>query len=67
MNNDSLDEARDADGYIEIDFKTFESPVENLFAVGPCNVGQGQVIIAAGQGMVAAMEIHERILTDLGI
>ena len=67
LNNESLSVSRDSDGYIEVDFKTFESSVLNLFAVGPCNVGQDQVIIAAGQGAVAALEIHDRILTKLGI
>ena len=67
LNNESLEVGRDAEGYIEIDYKTFESSVPNLFAVGPCNVGQDQVIIAAGQGAVAAMEIHDRILTGMGI
>jgi thioredoxin reductase (NADPH) len=67
LNNETLGIARDGDGYIKIDYKTFESSVPNLFAVGPCNVGQDQVIIAAGQGAVAAMEIHDRALTKRGI
>jgi thioredoxin reductase (NADPH) len=53
--------------FIKVDFKTFESSVENLFAIGPCNEGPDQAIIAAGEGALAASAIHSRILTDSGI
>lgn len=55
------------EGFIKVDWRHFESSVKNLFAVGPCNDGPDQAIIAAGEGALAAMEIHNRILTDLGI
>jgi thioredoxin reductase len=67
LNNPTLTLSRDPDGYIMVNFETLESSVENLYAVGPCNNGQDQVIIAAGQGATAAMDIHDRILTKLGI
>lgn len=58
---------RTPDGYLKIDYKTFETSVPNLFAVGPCNEGPDQVMISAGQGVSAAMEIHRRVLTEQGI
>lgn len=64
---DNIQLRRDTEGYIEVDFKTLESSVPNLFAVGPCNSGEDQVMVAAGQGTVAALHIHEHILTDRGI
>jgi thioredoxin reductase (NADPH) len=58
---------RDRDGFIEVNFRTFESSIPNLFAVGPCNNGPDQVIIAGGEGALAAFQIHGRILTEAGI
>jgi thioredoxin reductase (NADPH) len=58
---------RDEDGYITVNFETLETSVVNLFAVGPCNTGPDQVMVAAGQGVSAAMEIHRRILTEKSI
>lgn len=49
-------------GFIKVDWQTFESSVSNLFAVGPCNEGPDQAIIAAGQGAMAALEVHRRIV-----
>jgi thioredoxin reductase (NADPH) len=67
LNNDTLAVDRDSDGYIKVNFETLESSVPSLFAVGPCNTGEDQVVIAAGQGASAAMVIHDRILTNMGI
>ncbi len=67
LNAETLVVDRDQDGYIKVNFETLESSVPNLFAVGPCNTGPDQIIIAAGQGASAAMVIHDRILTNLGI
>ena len=58
---------RDEKGFIKVDFKTLESSIPNLFAVGPCNEGRDQAIVAAGQGATVAEEIHLRILKDLGL
>jgi thioredoxin reductase len=55
------------EGFIAVDWRTFESSVANLFAVGPCNDGPDQAIIAGGEGALAAMEIHRRILAEAGI
>jgi len=55
---------RNEGGFIKVDFKTFESSLKNLFAVGPCNDGPDQAVIAAGQGAMAALEIHKRIITE---
>ncbi len=55
------------EGFIRVDCQTYESSVKNLFAVGPCNDGPDQAIIAAGEGATAAMEIHRRILSAHGI
>ncbi len=51
--------------FIKINWQTFESSVPNLFAVGPCNEGPDQAVIAAGQGAMAALEIHRRIVDRL--
>lgn len=67
LDTESMRLRRNTEGYIEVDFKTFESSVPNLFAVGPCNTGEDQVMVAAGQGTVAALQIHDQILTDRGI
>lgn len=50
------------EGFIKIDWRTFETSMQNLFAVGPCNEGPDQAIISAGQGAMAALEIHKRIV-----
>jgi thioredoxin reductase len=55
------------EGFIKINWQTFESSQSNLFAVGPCNEGPDQVAISAGEGAMAAMEIHRRILAAKGI
>ncbi len=55
------------EGFIKVNFRTFETSVKNLFAIGPCNEGPDQVMIASGQGATAAIEIHDRILAELGI
>ncbi len=53
--------------FIKVEGHTYESSVKNLFAVGPCNEGPDQAIVAGGQGALAAMEIHRRILATKGI
>jgi thioredoxin reductase (NADPH) len=67
LDTESMQVERNEEGYLEVDFKTMETSVENLFAVGPCNCGPDQVMVAAGQGVVAAMEVHERVLAGMGI
>ncbi len=48
--------------FIKVDWRTFETSVKNMFAVGPCNEGPDQAIIASGEGALAAIEIHRRIM-----
>lgn len=58
---------RNDDGYINVDFESLETSEPNIYAVGPCNSGPDQVMVAAGQGVSAAMSIHRQILTERGI
>jgi len=53
---------RDAHGFKYIVSREFESSLEGLFIVGPLNSGQDQVVIAAGEGAAAAIEINRRML-----
>jgi len=53
---------RDAHGFKYVVSREFESSLEGLFIVGPLNTGQDQVVIAAGEGAVAAIEINRRFL-----
>jgi len=53
---------RDVHGFKYVVSREFESSLEGLFIVGPLNSGQDQVIIAAGEGAVAALEINRRLL-----
>lgn len=52
------------EGFLKVDWYTLETSVKNLFAVGPCNDGPDQAIIAAGQGAMAALEIHRRLVDN---
>lgn len=67
LDEGSINIERNENGFIEVNFRTFESSIQNLFAIGPCNNGPDQAIIAGGEGALAAIEIHERILRDNGI
>ena len=65
MNDEFLKELklkRDAHGFKYIVSREFESSLDGLYIVGPLNTGQDQVVIAAGEGAVAALEINRRIL-----
>ena len=42
----------------------YESSLPGLYIVGPLNTGQDQVVIAAGEGATAAIEINKRLLED---
>ena len=43
---------------------TYESSLKGLYIVGPLNQGQDQVVIAAGEGAVAAIDINKRLLEE---
>jgi thioredoxin reductase (NADPH) len=40
----------------------YESSLPGLYIVGPLNTGQDQVVIAAGEGATAAIDINKRLL-----
>ncbi len=69
LNDDFLKELklkRDAHGFKYIVSRELESSLDGLYIVGPLNTGQDQVVIAAGEGATAALEINRRILqTDM--
>lgn len=53
---------KDRDGFKYIVSSTYESSLSGLYIVGPLNQGNDQVVIAAGEGAVAAIEIKKRLL-----
>lgn len=62
LDQETIPVKRDGRGFIKINWRTFESSVTGLYAVGPCNDGPDQAIIAGGQGALAALAIHQQIL-----
>jgi len=59
---DGLSPKKDANGFKYVVNNYYESSVGGLFIVGPLNTGNDQVIIAAGEGAVAAIEVNKRLL-----
>jgi thioredoxin reductase (NADPH) len=55
---------RDAEGFKYVVNASYESSLRGLYIVGPLNTGQDQVVIAAGEGAVAAIDINKRLLED---
>ncbi|MBI5204958.1 MAG: NAD(P)/FAD-dependent oxidoreductase [Nitrospirae bacterium] len=53
---------KDRDGFKYIVSSTYESSLSGLYIVGPLNQGNDQVVIAAGEGAVAAIDIKKRLL-----
>lgn len=53
---------RDRKGFKFIVNNSYESSLNGLYIVGPLNQGNDQVIIAAGEGAVAAIDIKKRLL-----
>lgn len=53
---------RDLKGFKYIVNQVYESSLSGLYIVGPLNQGNDQVVIAAGQGAVAAIDIKKRLL-----
>jgi thioredoxin reductase (NADPH) len=53
---------RDQQGFKFIVNQNYESSVSGLYIVGPLNQGQDQVVIAAGEGATAAIDIKKRLL-----
>lgn len=57
-----LDLRRDAKAFKYVTNHNFESSLSGLYIVGPLNTGHDQVVIAAGEGAVAAIDINHRLL-----
>ncbi|MFZ5998407.1 MAG: NAD(P)/FAD-dependent oxidoreductase [Nitrospirota bacterium] len=57
-----LDLKKDAQGFKYVVSSTYESSLSGLYIVGPLNTGNDQVVIAAGEGAVAAIDINKRLL-----
>jgi thioredoxin reductase (NADPH) len=56
-----LNPKRDAKGFKYVVNSAYESSVNGLYIVGPLNTGNDQVVIAAGEGAVAAIDINKRL------
>ena len=57
-----LELKRDSKGFKYVVNNAYESSVNGLYIVGPLNTGNDQVVIAAGEGAVAAIDINKRLL-----
>lgn len=53
---------RDKDNFKYVTDRYYESSLSGLYIVGPLNTGNDQVVIAAGEGAVAAIEINKRLM-----
>jgi thioredoxin reductase (NADPH) len=53
---------RDSKGFKYRVNSHFESSMRGLYIVGPLNTGHDQIVIAAGEGAVAAIDINKRLL-----
>jgi thioredoxin reductase (NADPH) len=52
---------RDAKGFKIVVNNVYESSINGLYIVGPLNTGNDQVVIAAGEGAVAAIDANKRL------
>jgi thioredoxin reductase (NADPH) len=52
---------RDSKGFKYVVNNVYESSVTGLYIVGPLNTGNDQVVIAAGEGAVAAIDVNKRL------
>ncbi len=53
---------KEAAGFKYVVNNYYESSMSGLFIVGPLNTGNDQVVIAAGEGAVAAIEVNKRLV-----
>jgi thioredoxin reductase (NADPH) len=53
---------KDSNGFKYVTGAEYESSLTGLYIVGPLNTGNDQVVIAAGQGATAAIDINKRLL-----
>lgn len=54
---------KDAHDHKYVTNTVYESSLSGLYIVGPLNTGNDQVVIAAGEGAVAAIDINKRLLS----
>jgi thioredoxin reductase (NADPH) len=67
LNNEYLsgcDLQKDKVKFKYVTSSTYESSLSGLYIVGPLNTGHDQVVIAAGEGAVAALDINRRLLDE---
>ena len=65
LNDEFLSELplrKDSEGFKYLTGAEYESSLTDLYIVGHLNTGNDQVVIAAGEGAVAAIEINKRLL-----
>jgi thioredoxin reductase (NADPH) len=55
---------KDAKNVYYVTSSVYESSLRGLYIVGPLNTGQDQVVIAAGEGATAAIDINKRLLEE---
>ncbi len=55
---------KDAERFKYVVNSSFESSLRGLYIVGPLNTGNDQVVIAAGEGAAAAIDINKRLLEE---
>jgi len=55
---------KDATGFKYVVKNNYESSLQGLYIVGPLNTGNDQVIIAAGEGAVSAIDVNKRLLEE---
>lgn len=64
---EGLNLKKDAAKFKYVVNSAFESSLRGLYIVGPLNTGQDQVIIAAGEGAAAAIDINKRLLEEKAV
>jgi thioredoxin reductase (NADPH) len=67
LNNEylsGLDLQKDKVKFKYVTSSTYESSLSGLYVVGPLNTGHDQVVIAAGEGAVVALDINRRLLDE---
>lgn len=65
LNDEFLSELnlkRDNNGFKFVVNQNYESSLSGVYIVGPLNTGNDQVVIAAGEGATAAIDIKKRLL-----
>jgi len=55
---------KDAGNAHYVTSSVYESSLRGLYIVGPLNTGQDQVVIAAGEGATAAIDINKQLLEE---